>query len=347
MMTGHIIKADGHDSSKNLAVEEYLFDYVAQNPCFILYLWQNHKTVVIGRHQNAYTECNLDYAETNKIKVVRRKSGGGAVYHDIGNLNYTIITPRDFYAPDRSTKLIVTALWDLGIAAETNSRNDICLRPQGEKISGNAYRTKDTVGMHHGTLLFRTDLDEMENVLRVPSDKLIRRGIASVRSRVANVCDYYPSLTLSMIQEKIISEFRNEYQLNMIPLTIRPADILPYMEPYDKKEWNIGLFRDYDIRLHKQFAWGYMTIGVTMLGAFPNAICIETDALDVDDVTLLEKTINEEIVNESSNLLEIFRNNVFRYMKSRVIADDIVLLFNTAYRDGLIPRNWGDSECMT
>ena len=337
-MMGYVVVHAGHDPRENLSVEEYLFDYVSRNNCFILYLWQNDPAVIIGRHQNAYTECNLSYAKANGISVVRRKSGGGTVYHDLGNLTYTIITPREFYEIKRSTKLIVTAMQKLGIAAMVDGRNDICLKPNGEKISGNAYRSSSNAGMHHGTILFNADFDAMEKLLSVSSAKLSKHGVRSTRSRVTNIFNHYPTLTISMIREQIINEFETEYHLpNLSPLyDVTSADISPYIEKYCQDEWNIGLFSDYDIRLSKQFPWGNVVIGLTMKYEFPHNISIETDALEIDGLEIAQIKTNEELAKKTTDLAEIFSRNVFRYIESRVIANDLVALFDKKLINGMI-----------
>ena len=329
-MKGHIVISECHDPCKNLAAEEYLFNYVEKNNCLILYIWQNDKAVIIGRHQNAYTECNLSYAKSKNIKVIRRKSGGGAVYQDLGNINFTFITPKNFYDINRSTQIIIRALQKLNISVAANGRNDICLLPDGEKISGNAYRSKNNVGMHHGTILFDTNFDEMEKVLCVSPKKLAKRAISSVRSRVANILQYYPSLTIPTVQENIISEFAEEYNLkNLIPLEISSADFLPYIETYCNDDWNIGLFPNYEITVQTQFEWGNLTFGLTMKNNYPRALYIETDAPDIEDITLAEKKINEELAKDNSNLREIFYRNIFHCIKSQVMANDFIFLFNT------------------
>ena len=334
-MTGYIMIADCYNPYRNLAIEEYLFEYVAQNNCLIIYIWQNDRTVVIGRHQNAYVECDLDYAKLKKINIVRRKTGGGAVYQDLGNINFTVITPKNFYDINRSNQLILKVMQKLGILADTNGRNDICLKTTGEKISGNAYRSKNNVGMHHGTILFNTNLDEMDKVLSVSPAKLTKRGITSVRSRVTNLSVHYPSLTISMIQEKIIREFVTEYHLqNLLPLKISSADIAPYLKTYCNDDWNIKLFSDYNIRVQNQFEWGSVAIGLTMERDYPSSLFIETDLIEIEDITATEKSINMELAKGNVNLMEIFYRNVSNYIKSQVIAEDLKFLFNSANLGG-------------
>ena len=168
----------------NLAVEEYLLKY--SNEEYFL-LWQNEPTVVIGKNQNVFAEINVDYTNEHRIHIARRITGGGAVYHDLGNLNYSYISNKEGSGIDfeRFSRPIIEALQNMGITAELSGRNDIMV---GEKkISGNAQtHYKDRV-LHHGTLLFDTDLDKLSGALRPDEKKIQAKAIKSIRSRVANI----------------------------------------------------------------------------------------------------------------------------------------------------------------
>ncbi|MBE6581946.1 MAG: lipoate--protein ligase [Ruminococcaceae bacterium] len=189
-----------HNSSTdpfyNLALEEWLMKNCDED---VIVLWQNSPTVVIGRYQNAYAEVNIPYAEKNGISVVRRMSGGGAVYHDSGNLNFTFIVNDDGNGIDFARFLapIKEALASLGIETEISGRNDLLMG--GKKISGSAQCRKYGKVLHHGTLLVDVDADVLSSVLNVNAEKLTSKGISSVRSRVTNIKDVYPDVTVSMI----------------------------------------------------------------------------------------------------------------------------------------------------
>ncbi len=189
-----------HNSSTdpfyNLALEEWLMKNCDED---VFVLWQNSPTVVIGRYQNAYAEVNIPYAEKNGISVVRRMSGGGAVYHDSGNLNFTFIVKDDGNGIDFARFLapIKDALATLGIETEISGRNDLLMG--GRKISGSAQCRKYGKVLHHGTLLVNVDADVLSSVLNVNAEKLTSKGISSVRSRVTNIKDVYPDVSVSMI----------------------------------------------------------------------------------------------------------------------------------------------------
>lgn len=196
------------DPCINLAVEEYVQANFTDEP--YLLLWQNHRTVVIGRNQNALAEVRRETAEDLDVTVVRRNTGGGAVYHDLGNLNFSYIT--DYNASgsgmdfDVFVRPVVSALNQIGIPAEKCGRNDIVV--SGKKISGNAQSVIGSRILHHGTLLIQSDLAMMPKVLNVSTDKIRSKGIRSVRSRVANINEFLPEpMTVDAIRTLLIRSF--------------------------------------------------------------------------------------------------------------------------------------------
>ena len=195
---------DSRDPYFNLAVEEYLFLHEADD---VFMLWQNENTVVVGKNQNAYAEIKMDVVRERGIKISRRITGGGAVYHDLGNVNYSFISTRregadiDF---KYFTEPIIEALASMGIKAELSGRND--LEWEGKKISGSAqYRAGGRL-LHHGTLLFDTDVDAMNAVLRADREKLAARAVASHKGRVENLSTRLSPLTASEFIERIARE---------------------------------------------------------------------------------------------------------------------------------------------
>ena len=196
--------SDSTNPFYNLAMEEYVFKNSRPHEEVVI-LWQNEPTIVIGIHQNALEEINLDFVEKNNIHVVRRITGGGAVYHDLGNLNFSFITDYDNNAIALNFKKytfpIIKALKKLGIQSELSGRNDITI--DGKKFSGNAQSIIKGRILHHGTLLFNSDLSILGKALKVKSDKIESKGVKSVKSRVANIIDYMDN-TISIEEFKII-----------------------------------------------------------------------------------------------------------------------------------------------
>ena len=186
-----------------MALDEFcLENIVREEPYF--YLWRNRPSVIIGLNQNAYSEVNLPYLRANGINLVRRVTGGGAVYHDLQNLNYTIVGktspfPEPVEGPGLTPQPIVDALHRLGVPAELSGRNDIFV--EGRKVSGYARRVSGCQEIIHGTLMYDVDLETLTHVLDTPGSKLQAKGIGSVRSRVANLREYLPGFsTLDELQ---------------------------------------------------------------------------------------------------------------------------------------------------
>ena len=189
------IESTTYDPYANLAMEEYLMLHCGETEC-ILYLWQNEHTIVIGRNQNPWKECHLTQLEESGGHLVRRLSGGGAVYHDLQNMNYTII------GKNPSPQPMVDALRSLGVPAELTGRNDIFV--EGRKVSGYARRVSHNQEIIHGTLMYDVDLDTLIKVLDTPTSKMQAKGISSVKSRVANLKEYLPQFSsLDELQAKL------------------------------------------------------------------------------------------------------------------------------------------------
>ena len=174
-----------------MGFDEYVLEHGPSEPVF--YLWRNAPSVIIGLNQNPYAEVNLPYLQEHGIALVRRITGGGAVYHDLGNLNYSIVGPSKCFADDRPG-VIADALMSMGVPAELGGRNDIFV--YGRKCSGYAKRLSRDRMMIHGTLMFDVNLEALVSALSAPGSKVSAAGIASVRSRVANLREYLPGLTM-------------------------------------------------------------------------------------------------------------------------------------------------------
>jgi len=202
----HYIETNSTDPFFNLAFEEYILENEVKGDW--LMLWQNDNAVIIGRNQDAEAELNLPYVKNNSIKVVRRKTGGGAVYHDLGNLNYSFIC--DFHEDGRDslsrfTQPVCRALQSMGLEAECSGRNDILI--QGKKVSGVAQRIYKNRILHHGTLLFSSDLEKLSAALKPDREKLDSKAVKSVRSRVCNIKELLAEeMSLEQFHHCILSE---------------------------------------------------------------------------------------------------------------------------------------------
>jgi len=231
------------DPAYNLAVEEYVFERLPRDRMYIM-LWQNDNAIIIGKHQNTLAQVNLPYVKEKGIKVVRRLSGGGAVYHDLGNLNFTFIADAG-QQENLDMKLfcqpIVRALAAIGVQAEINGRNDITI--DGRKFSGNSQYVKNGRVMHHGTILFDAGLVVVNGALQVDPAKIQAKGIKSVRSRVTNVSEYLEKgVTLEQFRQQLLGQLLQETGAQEYVLTPEDRAAIEKLrtERYDTWQWNFG-----------------------------------------------------------------------------------------------------------
>ena len=226
----------------NMAFDEYCLEKLSINePVF--YLWQNRPSVIIGANQEVHTEVNLDYLKENDISLVRRVTGGGAVYHDLGNLNYTIVGRSDDLDRDypEYTRYMLQALQKLGIPATMSGRNDILVEER--KVSGFAKRVCKNRLMIHGTLMFDVNLEKLTQALCPPASKLQSKGIASVRSRVANLCEYLPNISnISIFKKHLESILSNNYADQEWELSMEDIQNIEQLahDKFERWEWIYG-----------------------------------------------------------------------------------------------------------
>lgn len=239
-----------HDPSLNLAQEEYLLSRAGIRD-EILFFYVNDPSIIIGRHQNTAEEIDAGYVKANNIRVVRRLSGGGAVYHDRGNLNFSLITPGDPQASadfSRCLNPILSALRSLGLAAELTGRNDLTLN--GAKFSGNAYYHTRAGSVIHGTLLYNTDLEVLTKALRPRPEKLQSKGIKSARSRVTNIKDALPGVSgVEELETAIVRHFFPKEPVTRLFSSSEMSEIEAIADKrYRSALWNWGESPAYNIR---------------------------------------------------------------------------------------------------
>ena len=244
------IESPSVDPKWNLALEEYVFSHMDPTESYFM-LWQNHNTVVIGKNQNTVAEINTDYVQAHDIQVVRRLSGGGAVYHDLGNLNFSFIADAEALNEINFKKFclpVVKTLQEMGVPAEVNGRNDMVIA--GRKFSGNAQYTKNGRVLHHGTLMFCSDLNVVAAALNPNKEKLQTKGIASVSSRVCNISEFLPeTVSLAQFRQNLIRNILGEDSPAPYSFT---QDDLAQIEKlkaarYDQWNWNYGFSPRYQI----------------------------------------------------------------------------------------------------
>ena len=278
----------------NMALEEYCIMHLpAQDDYFML--WQNPAAVIVGRNQNTLEEVNASYMEEQGIAVVRRLSGGGAVYHDPGNLNFTFVVEenQDFNNFEKFTRPVIRTLQRIGISAENNGRNDITIA--GKKFSGNAQFKHKHRLLHHGTILFATDIEQMAKALNPSPEKISSKGIKSVRSRVTNVSDHLPSaLTIEEFKQILTEEV---FRLDSGPQIYRLSDADHQFinelrdQKYARWEWNYGASPPYNLRQVGSFSWGSLDIRLEVKRGLIRSCRIFGDFFSPREISELESLL--------------------------------------------------------
>ncbi len=273
-----VCRASGLDPYENIALEKFLLETVCPGEC-ILYLWQNQNTVVIGRNQNAWAECRTSLLESEGGHLARRLSGGGAVYHDLGNLNFTFIMCEADYDLDRQLSVIRAACRLAGIKTEKSGRND--LLADGMKFSGNAFYHSQGKAYHHGTLLVSADMDKLARYLSPSKAKLAAKGVASVRSRVVNLDTLCPGLTCDLMAQYMTEALQSVYGLTASPLPQPDAEkIRQDAQTLSSWQWLYGENLAADFSWEDRFPWGGILLEMQVISGLIHGIRIYTDAMD-------------------------------------------------------------------
>ena len=287
-----IIRAEGLEPYRNQAVEKYLLDTCCEGE-MILYLWANDKTVFIGKNQNAYTECDIPVLDRNGGHIARRFTGGGAVYHDRGNLNFTFITGRKDYDISNQFAVILDAVRALGFNAEINGRNDLTI--DGKKFSGNAFYKSETVCLHHGTILINSDKNRISKYLKVSRFKLNAKGVKSVASRVCNLSDFRWNITASEVADALIKAVIDKFptaERHFLKEGDLPADKIQELTArFADENYILGDDIHYGVEFVYRFGWGVADIRLEFNGDVIERARIYSDALDTDEVILKEKLL--------------------------------------------------------
>lgn len=278
-----VITSSSHDIFVNLATEEYIFNNLNIDKQ-TLYLWQNSPTVIIGKHQNPWSECYLKKMEKDKITLARRHSGGGTVYQDLGNSCFTFLSSKNTFSIDRNMEILSKALLNnFGILAEKSGRNDMVV--DGKKISGSAYKKSFDRALHHGTMLINVDMHAMEKYLHPSKEKLQSKSISSVKSRVMNLSEI-AQINHNTLSSAIIRDFCNVYDEDINNVQIIDAEDFRkeksfqiYYEKLFDWDWRFGKTPEWDCHFQKRFEWGEISVYILSRQGIIQEITIYSDNL--------------------------------------------------------------------
>ena len=268
----------------NIAVENYLLSQ-PDNDEVVMYLWQNRRTVVIGHNQNPFAECDVERLEADGGFLMRRETGGGAVYHDLGNLNFSFVAPYHLYDLQRHYAVLQRALAHYGLQTEISGRNDLLC--QGRKFSGNAFSKAKYQRLHHGTLLIRTNVDDLQKYLRVKPSKLQKHGVASVQSRVVNLSELNPAINAESLVSRLKEAFEAEYseysEYSDYSEIIKRPEVRALHDHFASPEWKYGRWRTFTAQRSAQFDWGGVELALTVdeTRGIITDVQIASDALDL------------------------------------------------------------------
>ena len=290
----YLIRTGTTDPAYNLAAEEYLLRHRRED---IFYLWRNAPSIIIGKNQNAYSEIDVDYVREHGIKVVRRLTGGGAVFHDLGNINFTFIATQKEAGADvsfeRFTRPVIEFLRSLGLDAAFSGRNDI--QVSGYKISGNAQTRCGDRFMHHGTLLFGANMTDLSRALTVHPLKIQGKSIRSVRARVANISEFLAEpMEVTAFMDKLLAFVEAQYpdgEAYAFTEADRTAIARLCEEKYAQWSWNFGENPAYSFQKTAKFDGGLIEVRMDIEGERIARIRIAGDFFGVAEMSELEAAL--------------------------------------------------------
>ena len=312
----YIFVSKAYEPFWNIAAEEYYCSLAAQSlcPCFI---YGRTKLRRNRQNQNPWAECNLKAMEEDGVTLMRRKTGGGAVYHDIGNINYSFCMPREIYSEKKQYGIIISAISSLGINAELSGRNDITV--DGKKVSGSAFLHSNGASLHHGTLLVNSDLSVFSKYLTPSADKLEAKGVKSVSSRVTNLGEYCNALTPEKLSDAICAEFENVFGGRRVPPEPDTLRIGELKKEYESWDFRFGRTPPFEITLDARLGFGKLAIGLSLENGVIRDCRVWSDMLNPDFPPALEAALKN--VRFEKNTLAAAASGIKIEPEARITAD--------------------------
>ena len=313
-----VIISTQHDPFLNRAVEQYLTDNQEEDTV-TMYLWKNQRTVVIGYNQNPYSECNVQLLLDEGGHLMRRGTGGGAVYHDLGNINFSFIADKPLYDVRKQLSVIQDALHSYGLEAEISGRNDLTC--QGRKFSGNAFAKGQRNNLHHGTILIKTDGMMMQRYLTVNKAKLMKNGVKSVASRVINLGELVPELTSESIKQPLIASFEKVYggpaQMLDFGTFINNKEVQAIQEHIASDDFLFGRWRQFKTTKKAQFPWGNVDI----------ALHIDEAKSLITDAQIASDCLEPEAIQQAELLLKGHTTATPPASENPIVNDIVKMIF--------------------
>lgn len=304
-----------YNPHSNLSFEEKLMNECRAGE-LIFYLWQNKDTVVIGRNQSARDQCYLDAMKRDGITLARRSSGGGAVYHDCGNLNFTFITKTKDFDTAKNLQVVIEALKDFEIDAVFSGRNDLLVN--GFKISGQAYWKTQEVSLHHGTLLVDVDLNNLSKYLKTDKNKLKKHGVQSHVQRVKNISDFNPAASVSRITASLKKAVAHVFNSDCVECAVTNSCLT---DKYSSAKWLYRLNLT-GKKISRRFDYGLLDIHLELADGMIADVQINSDLMDVELIDQIkDNLINKKHDDSLSGTINL-NNKTVQADLIKMIADE-------------------------